>query len=214
MQSPSLPWWVMIFVQIFLLFFAGLLNGAIELHPVEETTCQIHIKVHEARVLADMGDGLFDGKMELQLVIAVGNSDTFLQHQYPTHGSRKLSQGDTVRLSDFSYVLDGTDEVWLYILAIEVDELVRIGGVDIGQAATIVGNTMREYTGFVGDAIDTAIEGSVGIMNTVFATDDIITEDTLVLRREDNWSAGRYQTYRTRDNDLEINYSILLSGCQ
>ncbi|MCB9437563.1 MAG: hypothetical protein H6673_11325 [Anaerolineales bacterium] len=211
----SWPWWLIMVIQILTAYATGRETGTLnvpEPHPVEG--CFVHVKVYEYKVLADMGDGVFENDMEVQMVVALGNGVEGAERVYPSKGYRNLERGDSVRFDDFMLTVQAADELQLYVLAVDIDERFRINGINIGPTALLLGNAARANLGIVGDFIDSTLEATINGFNDTFTSEDIVAEDTFSFYATDNWGAGQRYVQRTTDGGLELTYSVALSGCQ
>jgi hypothetical protein len=211
----ALPWWLLIFFQIISLWSAGISAGVFTPSSLtaDPGICRVHLKVLQVQVLADMGDGLFDGKMEVQLFFVASNGTAFHPRLYPAGGSRKTVQGDTIRLEGYTFSLNAADEISLRVLAVEIDDLPRFAGVDMGQAVRFVGETARSSLWLIGGAVDTVIDFGADVLTGLFAADDIIADETIALWRSNHWNAGPPATHRSDDGNLDITYRVTYSGC-
>ncbi|NDJ84267.1 MAG: hypothetical protein GYB66_00135 [Chloroflexi bacterium] len=171
--------------------------------------CRVHVKIHEFRVLADMEDGLFDNRMEVEVLFLVGSERATRQRYYPDTGYHKMRQGDRVSLEDFTFTVPASDEITIYVLAVEVDESPRVFGVNIAEAARLLGTAARANLGVAGRTLDSLMTAAADAISG----EDMIAEGHLILTRADNWRSGERITYRTSDEDLEISLSVFTSGC-
>lgn len=207
-------WWLQLFIQIVTVFLAGMrADGFPAWLNAGDAGCQVHVKMQQVRILADEGDGLFDGKMEVKIFLQVDNGTVMQRRDYPRDSHRKAEQNSIFRLEGYTFSVKATDEIRISILAVEIDELPRIAGVDIGQAVRFIGESARAG-GAVGRAVDSVFDAGVNAISDVFAEDDILVEETLILPRTVNWNAAQSIVYRTSNGNLELTYSVSYSGCE
>lgn len=178
----------------------------------DNSTCRFNLKIVRFRVLEDMGDGLFDGKMEVKVIISVSNGQLVIDRYDPIDGTIKLSPRETRELENFIFSLPATDTMTIEVLAIEVDEFPSILGVNLDDVLVGFANAIGSLGG-VGNVVDGVIESGVSALRDSIASDDTITDDTLFLYADDWWNAGETQTYVTEDGDFEFTYQVTISGC-
>ncbi len=179
----------------------------------DENTCRFNLKILRYRVLADMGDGLFDGLMEVKVVISVSNGQLVIDRYDPDDSFVKLDVRETRELEGFIYSLPATETITIEIFAIEIDELPSIFGVNLDDVLSGVGNAIGALGG-IGTFVDGVIESGVSVLRDKVASNDVITDDTLYLYADNWWNAGEMQTYTTADGDFELTYMVTLSGCR
>lgn len=176
------------------------------------SSCTVSVKLNEFTVLADMEDGLFDGRMEVQVVFSVGHDQFIIDRYFPAEGEEKMRQGDTRTLNNFIFSVPAREEVRIEILAIEIDQLPRIFGVDVGMVFVGV-SSFFENLGGAGNLVGGVLRSGVDLLRGSFAEDSVITDDVLTLYADDWWNAGETVTYRTEDGGFEIEYRVGVSGC-
>lgn len=211
----SWPWWFVMVFHIFTIFATGRHTDTLYIpdsHPVEG--CFVHVKVYEVKILADMGDGVFENDMEVQMVIGIGSDQESVEQVYPRTGYRNLEKGDSIHFDDFRLSVRAADSLQIYVLAIDIDERFRINGVNLGPSAFLLGSAARANLGPVGTFIDDTIRTTVSGFNNAFRSEDIIAEDLFIHTAEEGWGAGQRFVQRTNDGGLELTYGIALSGCK
>ncbi len=178
----------------------------------DTSTCRFNLKITQFRVLKDMGDGLFDGQMEVKVIISVSNGQLVVDRYIPTDGSIKLDKDEVQTLENIIFSLPAADVMTIEVLAIEVDDLPTIFGVGIDDAFIGLGNAIRAL-GTVGETIDGVIDSAVGSLRNSIAGDDTITDDTLYLYADDWWNAGETQVHVSADGNFEYTYFVTIYGC-
>jgi hypothetical protein len=187
-------------------------------HPVEaqsppqQTNCTVTVKVNDFTVLADMGDGLFSNQMEVQLVLSVGHDQFIIDRYFPAEGNESMSRGDTRQLENFIFSVPAREEIRIEILALEIDQLPGVFGVDVGMVFVGV-SSFFENLGGLGNVVGGVLRSGVDLLRDSFADDSIITDDIITLYADEWWNAGENVTYRTADDGLELSYRVGVSGC-
>lgn len=206
------------FIQFIVLLWATLQTNHFDLAYTNallaDEQCRVNVKLHQVYLWADMGDGLFDGKMEVKLFFELSDGIILQQRAYPDGSFQKAEKGDRFRLEDYTFSTFAADEIELRFLALEIDELPRISGIDIGQALRVAGSSAQADFGFVGGIIDNILQGSADSLSNLFAKNEIIAEETIVLARSANWNAGQAQLYRSENGHIELLYTVSTSGCE
>lgn len=180
--------------------------------PQRNNDCTVNVKINDFTVLADMGDGFLDGQMEVQVIFSVGHDRFIIDRYYPSEGEEKMRTGDSRRLEDFIFSVPAAEEVRIEILAVEIDNLPRLFGVDVGMVFVGLGSFF-ESLGGAGNLVGGLVRSGVDALRNNFADESIITDDVLTLYADDWWNAGGVNTYRTADDDFEISYRVAVSNC-
>lgn len=179
----------------------------------DDSNCTVNVKLQEFRVWADMGDGFLDGQMEVQAVFSVGHEQLYIDRYYPAEGNEKMRRGDSRRLEDYIFSVPAREAVFIEMLIVEIDDLPRIFGVDVGMVLGGLGTLVGELGG-VGEFFDGLIQSGVQALRDSFAEDSIIADDIITLYADDWWNAGETRTYTSVNGNFELTYRVSVSGCE
>lgn len=174
--------------------------------------CIVNVKLNSFRVLADYEDGLFDGQMEVKVVFSVGYDEFIVNRYYPSEETEKMKQGDSRQLENFIFSVPAEDVVRIEFVAVEVDSLPSVFGVDIDQALYFIGSALGD-TGVVGETIGGVIESGANALRGAFSGEDVISDDVILLYADNWWNAGDNVSYQSADGNFELSYRVLVTNC-